>query len=160
MYLAVKGGFPGIAEYMGSKSTFVGATLGGYQGRALFAGDMLGIETHDIEQTEVRSVDESVRPVHGTKWEVEVTPSAQWDEEFVTVKGMKDFLAAEWKVSGASNRAGLRLEGPDIGWARSDGGEGGGHPSNILDQGESRPCSRFTFLPCLYPLPVSSVSFS
>ena len=30
---------------------------------------------------------------------------------------------------------GIRLEGPQIKWARENGGEGGSHPSNILDNG-------------------------
>ena len=30
---------------------------------------------------------------------------------------------------------GIRLEGPKIGWARQNGGEGGSHPSNIHDNG-------------------------
>lgn len=30
---------------------------------------------------------------------------------------------------------GIRLDGPKIDWARSSGGEGGSHPSNIHDNG-------------------------
>ena len=40
--------------------------------------------------------------------------------------------------SAASNRMGVRLEGAGaggIGWALASGGEGGSHPSNILDNG-------------------------
>ena len=32
-----------------------------------------------------------------------------------------------------SNRLGIRLEGPAPKWARTDGGEGGSHPSNVHD---------------------------
>ena len=32
-----------------------------------------------------------------------------------------------------SNRLGVRLEGPAPKWARTDGGEGGSHPSNVHD---------------------------
>jgi len=42
----------------------------------------------------------------------------------------------KWTVSSSSNRMGIRLQSPDgskIEWAREDGGEGGSHPSNILD---------------------------
>ena len=31
------------------------------------------------------------------------------------------------------NRLGVRLEGPAPKWARTDGGEGGSHPSNVHD---------------------------
>ena len=46
-----------------------------------------------------------------------------------------DFFATHWTVSPASNRMGVRLEGARIAWARANGGEGGSHPSNILDNG-------------------------
>jgi allophanate hydrolase subunit 2 len=32
-----------------------------------------------------------------------------------------------------SNRLGIRLEGPAPKWARTNGGEGGSHPSNVHD---------------------------
>ncbi len=32
-----------------------------------------------------------------------------------------------------SNRLGVRLEGPKLKFARENGGEGGNHPSNLLD---------------------------
>lgn len=97
---------------------------------------MLEIEAQDLTNVDILKVDSSLRPMHGSYWELEVTPSSHWDEEYLTSQGMKEFLQAEWTVTGSSNRTGLRLEGPEIGWARSDGGEGGGHPSNVLDHGE------------------------
>ena len=39
---------------------------------------------------------------------------------------MKDFRSRR-------NRLGIRMEGPKPQWARSDGGEGGSHPSNVHD---------------------------
>lgn len=39
-------------------------------------------------------------------------------------------------LSAQSSRTGIRLDGPSpIAWSRSDGGEGGSHPSNILEFG-------------------------
>jgi urea carboxylase len=43
------------------------------------------------------------------------------------------FYATAWKVHHNSNRLGYRLIGPAPRFARTDGGEGGRHPSNIHD---------------------------
>jgi allophanate hydrolase subunit 2 len=39
--------------------------------------------------------------------------------------------SAEYKVHYNSNRLGVRLTGPKPAFARPDGGDGGGHPSNV-----------------------------
>lgn len=135
-YLAIKGGFPGILPWMGSKSTFTGASLGGYQGRNLLAGDMLDISRTGASDIN-RTVPERLRPKLGHEWQIEVTPSTQWSELYVSAEGMRTILEAEFTATAASNRAGLRIDGPRIKWARENGGEGGSHPSNVLDQGES-----------------------
>lgn len=135
IYLAIRGGLPTIAPYMGSKSTFAGASLGGYQGRPLFAGDMLDIDLDSAKFDHKLSIPIEARPKLSRAWDLEVTVSAQWSDEFVTKGGMKALLDAEWTATAASNRSGLRLDGPQVQWARVDGGEGGSHPSNILDQG-------------------------
>lgn len=135
IYLAIRGGLPTIAPYLGSKSTFAGASLGGYQGRPLFAGDMLDIDLDSARFECTLSIPLEAQPKLSRDWELEVTVSAQWSDEFVTQEGMKALLDAEWTATAASNRSGLRLEGPQVQWARTDGGEGGSHPSNILDQG-------------------------
>jgi urea carboxylase len=76
-------------------------------------------------------------PVFSSSWDIEVCVGAQWDPAFIAPEGMSTLLDTEWQVTPASNRSGLRLEGPRIQWARSDGGEGGSHPSNVVDQGEA-----------------------
>jgi urea carboxylase len=49
------------------------------------------------------------------------------DEDIATL------FAAEYEVHFNSARTGVRLTGPEPGWARADGGEAGLHPSNIHD---------------------------
>lgn len=134
-YLAVKGGFPNVATFMGSKSTFEAAKLGGHQGRPLLAGDLLEISSN--EEGPIFSAPSAAVPVFSSAWEIEVCVGAQWDPAFIAPEGMSTLLDTEWQVTPASNRSGLRLEGPRIQWARSDGGEGGSHPSNVVDQGEA-----------------------
>ncbi|WVQ77236.1 urea carboxylase [Cryptococcus sp. DSM 104548] len=137
-YLAIRGGLLNVSTFEGSKSTFTGAALGGYQGRALIPGDLLTITPAPLSSF-TPSTWPSV-PVYTNTWEIDVCPGPQWDEEYLSEEGMKTLLAGKesgggWKVSPASNRSGLRLEGPRVKWARKDGGEGGSHPSNVVDQG-------------------------
>jgi urea carboxylase len=46
---------------------------------------------------------------------------------------MDAFYATVWQVHHHSSRTGVRLVGPPVEWARSDGGEAGLHPSNVHD---------------------------
>lgn len=41
LYLAIRGGFPGVPHFMGSKSTYIGGALGGYQVSVRVAGRLL-----------------------------------------------------------------------------------------------------------------------
>lgn len=118
---------------MGSKSTFTGASLGGHQGRALVPGDLLTIDSSSTRS--IRALPIEAIPQWSNEWTIEMCPGAQWDPAFLSSEGMEAILKSEWKVSAASNRSGVRLDGPRIKWARSSGGEGGSHPSNVIDQG-------------------------
>ncbi|KAH9850513.1 urea carboxylase [Lenzites betulinus] len=134
MYLAIKGGFPEIPKYLGSKSTSLG--LGGFQGRALTAGDQIALgDCEPSDALSPLSLPASVIPSCPTVWTVHVLAGPHCDSTFITPHGIAEFFATDWTVSSASNRMGVRLEGPHIGWARATGGEGGSHPSNILDNG-------------------------
>ncbi|PIL26818.1 hypothetical protein GSI_11079 [Ganoderma sinense ZZ0214-1] len=134
-YLAIRGGFPEIPKYLGSKSTSMG--MGGYQGRALTIGDhiALGECAPTAADASPLAIPESLIPAYPQEWTIHVLPGPQCDPTFITEEGIADFFATRWTVSAASNRMGVRLEGPRIAWARENGGEGGSHPSNILDNG-------------------------
>ncbi|KIR50865.1 urea carboxylase [Cryptococcus gattii Ru294] len=132
-YLAVRGGIHNVSSFEGSKSTFTGAALGGYQGRALLPTDLLTITPFSLDSHKPQAWPSI--PKYGNVWGVNVCQGPQWDKEFIASEGMKTLLESQWKVTPASNRSGLRLEGPRVKWARKDGGEGGGHPSNVIDQG-------------------------
>ncbi|TFY78522.1 hypothetical protein EWM64_g5490 [Hericium alpestre] len=135
-YLAVRGGFPEVPAYLGSKSTSM--CLGGYQGRALAAGDYLTLGPCGPvagEAVRATSIPKTLIPEYSVNWTIRCLAGPHGDEDFITSEGIESFYATEWKVSTSSNRMGLRLEGPKIAWARKTGGEGGSHPSNIHDNG-------------------------
>ncbi|KAJ7641859.1 allophanate hydrolase subunit 2-domain-containing protein [Roridomyces roridus] len=135
-YLAVRGGFPGIPRYLGSKSTSMG--LGGYQGRSLIVGDelVLAKECGSTDGMKMKTISPSLIPSYPSHFIIHVLAGPQDDEEFVTPAGISQFYATRWRVSPSSNRLGIRLESSEkIEWARTNGGTGGSHPSNILDNG-------------------------
>ncbi|KZT03045.1 urea carboxylase [Laetiporus sulphureus 93-53] len=131
-YLAVRGGFPEIPRYLGSKSTSTG--LGGYQGRALAAGDTISLgDREPTPEEQTFTIPPSLIPSYSADWIINCLAGPHSDEEFITREGIENFFSIRWKVSESSNRMGIRLEGPPIAWARESGGEGGSHPSNIHD---------------------------
>lgn len=139
VYLAIRGGFPEVPQYLGSKSTSMG--LGGYQGRSLRVGDQLALGSQpSSERDETGPVafllPESLIPVYPQDWVIQVLAGPHDDAEILTPEGNAKFYSTRWSVSSSSNRMGIRLESNEsINWARNTGGEGGSHPSNILDNG-------------------------
>ncbi|OCH84481.1 urea carboxylase [Obba rivulosa] len=134
VYLAIKGGFPEIPTYLSSKSTSMG--LGGHQGRSLSIGDHIALGNCDLmEGDRLIGIPPSLIPTYTNDWIVYCLPGPHCDEEFVTAPGIEAFFSTKWHTSASSNRMGIRLEGPQMSWARTSGGEGGSHPSNIHDNG-------------------------
>ncbi|KAF8901326.1 urea carboxylase [Gymnopilus junonius] len=139
VYVCIKGGFPDIPAYLGSKSTSMG--LGGFQGRSLTKGDQISLGDCSLDERNSYSfsLPRTFIPLYPTHWVVYVLPGPHDDEEYITTEGIAKFYSTHWIVSSSSNRLGIRLEAATsfdkIQWARDSGGEGGSHPSNILDNG-------------------------
>ena len=107
-YLAVQGGFD-VPVVMGSRSTNLKCALGGYEGRALKAGDVL--EVPDESRSTV--MDRKRRqPVYEQEVTVRVIPGPQADA--FTEKGFCTLWEQSFSVSAKSDRMGLRLDGPVI----------------------------------------------
>ncbi|MBE2998335.1 urea carboxylase [Nocardiopsis sp. HNM0947] len=137
-YVLVRGGID-VPSYLGSASTFTAGEYGGHAGRALLPGDVL--RPGRVPDAAPAPVPEGDRPAFpdpvegatGVHWDIEVSEGPHAAPEFLTREGLADFYAAEWKVHPQSARNGVRLSGPKQGWARSDGGQAGLHPSNVHD---------------------------
>jgi len=105
-YLAVEGGFD-IAPVLGSQSTLIRAAIGGWEGRALRAGDVLPLKQRAADEREevtLPPIDLSLRG------RVRVVLGPQ-DDHF-TPAGLRTLLESTYTVSQASDRMGMRLEGP------------------------------------------------
>ncbi len=108
-YLAVAGGIV-VPEVMGSRSTYVGAGIGGFDGRALSKNDVL-CRGHADPVPPARTLPEAFRPRLETNVTLRALPGPQ-DDRFD--EGMDLFFRSEFRVSSHADRRGCRLEGPTI----------------------------------------------
>ncbi|KAL4934449.1 bifunctional urea carboxylase/allophanate hydrolase [Aspergillus undulatus] len=133
-YLAVFGGFLNIAEWFGSKATAPMVGVGGYQGRQLTSGDYLAISDQVPEQVNNLSLPEHLIPQYPDSWDLMSMPGP-YDEGYFTPESIDMLYGSQWTISHNAARGGIRLLGPKPTWARQDGGEGGAHPSNLIEYG-------------------------
>lgn len=152
-YLALHGGLPSIAEWFGSKATSPGVGVGGYQGRALAAGDLLGISKRVPSQlASPLSISERLIPQYPNHWDL-MTMVGPYDDGFLYDEDVKMMYETKWQISHNAARGGIRLIGPKPKWARVDGGEGGAHPSNVPEYGYPVGTLNWTGDdPCIFPV--------
>jgi urea carboxylase len=134
-YIALAGGIE-TQPWLGSRSTFHKAGVGGMDGHALKAGQVVPVAA--AEGKPGRRVKEQARPPISTdkRWTIEAVAGP--NDDWIDAEGHRRFLSVDWKLSAKSDRTGFRLEGPD--WSFTDKAynkspEHGAEPSNIIDQG-------------------------
>jgi biotin-dependent carboxylase-like uncharacterized protein len=107
-YLAVRGGFA-VPALLGSHATDLRGGFGGMRGRALAAGDVLPLAHRDAC---------AVSALRAAAWWVDPAPDDDPRAAIRVIAGEAatepaDALFAQpWRVAVASNRQGLRLQGP------------------------------------------------
>ncbi|SCU88144.1 LAFA_0E10990g1_1 [Lachancea sp. 'fantastica'] len=152
MYLAIRGGID-VPEYLGSRSTFALGNMGGYNGRVLKLGDVLFLNQPELPSSSMPAPEyepsnaptDMIPVISETKiWQIGVTCGPHGSPDFFKPESIEDFFSEKWKVHYNSNRFGVRLIGPKPKWARTDGGEGGLHPSNAHDYVYSMGAINFT----------------
>jgi biotin-dependent carboxylase-like uncharacterized protein len=108
LYLAVEGGFD-IAPVLGSLSTLTRGAIGGFEGRALRAGDVLPLRQGTApEREEVTLPPLSLSPPP----RVRIVLGPQ--DDYFTSAGLAALLGSTYTISQASDRMGMRLEGPRL----------------------------------------------
>lgn len=125
-YLAVRGGYD-IPEIMGSKSTYLRAKIGGYQGRALLQGDILPVRcssplplAESLEKTMgSRSfafpswyVGKSYVSETSQEYKVRVIPNSQFP--LFSPDSRKQLFQQPFQVTTQSDRMGYRLSGASL----------------------------------------------
>ncbi len=128
-YIAVSGGID-VPMKLGSRATYTLGALGGHEGRALKAGDLLPLGQAGKGGG---SVPATLRRGPGNPAELRMVPGLYWHR--ITADAGKQFFADTWKVAPEADRIGYRFKGgkaldfvprtPPFG--------AGSDPSNIVD---------------------------
>lgn len=108
-YLAVQGGFD-IPCVMGSKSTYLRGSIGGYEGRKLLMGDKL--TSNEIRKTLSPEIlpEEFIPSYENNNIRVIVGPQS----DYFHTGELHKFLSSTYKITNQYDRMGYRLEGPCI----------------------------------------------
>ncbi len=134
-YMGIAGGID-IPKYLGSRSTCIFGSYGGFEGRKLEPTDTLkiGKPSQDPKNLKGRKLKKEVIPEYEREWHIRALPGSNTSPDYVTEEGMEYLFTHPLKVQLTSNRSAYRLEELQDGFfARKDGGVGGSHPSNIVD---------------------------
>jgi len=112
-YLAVAGGIA-VPPVLGSRATYLSGGFGGYQGRALRAGDVLplGHAPADLLALAGQGLPPEARPVYAEAPTVHAIPGPQ--DDYFTTEALATFFASEYVVSATADRMGYRLQGPRL----------------------------------------------
>ncbi len=134
VYLAVEGGID-VPLVMNSRSTYTLIGIGGYQGRALAAGDTL--ELADMCEKEVAvgtQIDPELIPHYAKSHEIRVVMGLC--SYRLTEESKETFLSTEWTVTPEANRIGYRHRGERLQFVeRKQPFGAGSNPSNVTDLG-------------------------
>lgn len=135
-YVAVQGGID-VPLVLGSRSTYTLGAVGGFEGRALRAGDIVpvGVPSTDVNPgNRPERIEEAMRPEFAREISVRVLPGLY--DHRLTDAGKETLFSASWTLTPVADRTGLRYSGPEIGWTpRQQPFGAGSDPSNIVDAG-------------------------
>eukprot|EP01084_Bolivina_argentea_P013740 25750_1 len=165
-YLSISNGGFIVNDYLGSKTSFPMGKFGGpnNDGAVLKENDILQynysqtqqytFNLQNITNSEYFCTNENglltnqhVTAENQIIWEIGVLAGPQSSPDYLTENDVKLLYETEYEVSHNASRLGIRLNGTNsnkFSWARTDGGEGGSHPSNLIDN----------------PYPIGSVNFT
>lgn len=107
-YISFAGGID-VPFVLGSKSTFVNGSMGGYNGRALESGDVLFGRPYVRKN---RFLHNDFIPEYKEQLEIRVVLGPHLDK--FPNSSIEQFLSSEYTISPQSNRMGFRLEGPKL----------------------------------------------
>ena len=131
-YLAVAGGID-VPVVLGSRSTYALGALGGFEGRALKAGDVLPVGAAEGVAAAGRSIPEALRRGAEPTTTLRVVPGLYHHR--ITQESADTFFRDTWKVAPEADRIGYRFRGgqPLSFIERKQPFGAGSDPSNIVD---------------------------
>lgn len=131
IYIAVSGGID-VPLVLGSRSLYALGAFGGFQGRALQAGDVLPVGVGSGRPG--LSVPEALRPQFAKEMDVRIVLGLY--DYRLTDEGMSALVDRPWQLSPVADRIGFRYAGNPLEWKEREQPFGAGSdPSNITDAG-------------------------
>lgn len=110
-YVAVAGGLD-VARVLGGAGTLLRAGIGGWNGRALEAGDRLGARPGSLETAGNWSASAEFKAAAGGDVTARFLRGPQW--EWFAPASRRTFLAKPYTITARSDRMGVRLDGPAL----------------------------------------------
>jgi biotin-dependent carboxylase-like uncharacterized protein len=131
-YVAVAGGID-VPVVLGSRSTYPLGGLGGFEGRALKAGDAVAVAPAKRPAKAGATVPGELRRAPGGEPVLRMLPGLYWHR--ITAEAGKGFFEDTWKVAPEADRIGYRFRGgrPLQFVPRTPPFGAGSDPSNIVD---------------------------
>ncbi len=132
-FIALRGGID-VPLALGSRSTYAIGGIGGIEGRALRAGDVVETlePTHPLPDGD--TIAESDRPVFSREQEVRIMFGLY--DHLLSSEGRRRLVEEDWTLTPTADRMGLRYSGPGVEWREREQPFGAGQdPSNIVDAG-------------------------
>ncbi len=110
-YLSFYGGIA-VSPVLGSRSTYTRAVIGGLEGRALQADDVIEIGKGDEMPFALRELSYHHLPKYTHEIRVRVIPGPQ--DDLFTTEGVRTLFGGSFTVSSRNDRMGILLEGATI----------------------------------------------
>ena len=131
IYLAIAGGID-VPVVLGSRSLYALGAFGGFDGRALQAGDVLPVGAGAGRMG--RSLPTELRPQFGKEVDVRIVLGLY--DYRLTDEGLSSLVDRPWQLSPVADRIGFRYSGNTLKWKdRKQPFGAGSDPSNITDAG-------------------------
>ncbi|MCA0970488.1 biotin-dependent carboxyltransferase family protein [Halobacillus litoralis] len=109
-YISVAGGYD-VPVVMGSKSTYLKAGMGGFEGRSLEKGDVLS-KVGNASGVKGRAIRPDETPTYEREMDIRVVPGPHLDA--FSEEALRTFLSSTYEVTPQSDRMGYRLKGPKL----------------------------------------------
>src|SRR4029079_19571396 len=129
-FFAVVGGIA-VPPFMGSRSTYLRAKVGGLEGRALQAGDVLPIgkpSPHARRIAEKLKMEKELGNVRSVPWFAGLAPTGQEkalrvvrgaEFEKLTADSQRVLFSTDFAITTESDRMGYRLAGPALSFTQT-----------------------------------------
>lgn len=135
-YIAIRGGVD-CTPFLGSRSTYVSAAIGGLRGEPLRVGDTVPVGSsfdHHRYLGPGCTIEPRLRPDYDGQYTVRVVEGLchyRFD-----AKSVETFFTSPYTVTSESDRTGYRLAGPPLNFVEREPPFGAGdNPSNVVDLG-------------------------